>query len=160
MNTGVPNGKQFLTILTIVHLAMFGTMIGLGVIMFAIAQDPEFKFDTNKDPFFYIIPIASILGPYLGYAIFNRQLKGLELHSTLSKKLGSYQAASLIRFALIEMAIFLCVIAFLSSDNLLYLTIAAALALYFWTLKPRKTQIERRLAFTSDQRREFDASFH
>ncbi|MGW9685709.1 MFS transporter [Flagellimonas sp. 2504JD1-5] len=84
---------------------------------------------------YLLIPISAI---FLGNVLYKQQLKNVDRGLNMEDKIGTYQTASLIRWALLEGAAFL--ILFLKKELLL---IGVFLILYMIFLKPSEEGIKR-----------------
>jgi len=69
--------------------------------------------------------------------------------------LAGYQAASLIKYALLEGPALLNIIWFSLTGNLLYLTIGGVMILFLFIQRPKAEKIEKELELKSDHKRQF-----
>ncbi len=124
--------------LKIIHMAMFlGTALMyflLGKITSELLKIPQL--DSSSIPFLLIPIIAYFLSNFL----FKSQLKQINPKDKLESKLPIYQSASIIRWAILEGAAFIIVIA---SPNLILFGIP--ILLYFVSLRPTEERIRTEL---------------
>ncbi len=117
-----------------------GLTLGIAVAYFILGdlQTLEFlkipKIETST--FIYLlIPIAAI---FLGNILYKQQLKNIANNLTLEEKIGTYQTASLIRWAMLEGAAFF--ILFAKKE---FVLIGLFLIFYLVFLKPSEEGMKR-----------------
>jgi len=74
--------------------------------------------------------------------MFKKQLDLAVAKSSLNEKLGGYQTALIIRFALLEGPSLFGIVSYLLSGNLLFLAISGLIILYFITIRPTRDKVE------------------
>lgn len=99
---------------------------------FDFFQIPEIESSTYP---FLLIPVAAI---FLGNFLYKQQLKNADKRLPLEDKIGVYQTASLIRWAVVEGAAF--VILFVKPE---LIVIGLLLIVYLVFLKPSKEGMKR-----------------
>ena len=120
----------------IIHLAIFaGTLL---VYIFAGDLSLEKLGQMPKVDFFIAIPIAAIV---LSNVLFRSQLKQIDPKADAENKMEIYQAASIIRWAVLEGAAFL--ILFLRPEYILF---GFILIVYLGSLRPTEEKIRVQLA--------------
>ncbi len=127
--------KPLLQTLTILHSTL---TIGLvAFTLFVYFQNPSFIVQTDfNDPSVYIVPIVAVMGYFLSKFLFQKQLQEVRLEGTLKTKLGKYQTASLIQYALLEGPAFLALFIYYANGNAFYLIIGLSLLAYLIALRP------------------------
>lgn len=147
--------RSFLKTLTIIHTALCAGLILFAV--FAYYQNDDFT--ARMDPqaiFIYLVPIVAVAGYFLSQVLFKKQIQAISSEEQLSAKLGKYQSASLIKYALLEGPGFLALIAYFWSGNALYLVIAIALVAYLFVQRPTAEKIKKGLPLTLKEQKQFD----
>ena len=108
--------------------------------------------------FIYLVPVVAAGGYFISQFLFAKQLRTVTRDQKLSVKLATYLTASLLKYALLEAAGFLALIAYYLSGNALHLTIAIALVAYLFVQRPTADKIKKHLPLTLDEERLFDAT--
>jgi amino acid transporter len=128
--------KEKFKIIKTMHLFL---VAGLAIAYFLIGDLESMNFLEYKEiaasNFIYIVVpiIAIILGNYL----YKDQLKNVDKRLKLAEKIGTYQTASLIRWAIIEGAAF-----FILFYNTEFVLIGMLLILYMLFLKPSEQKMK------------------
>jgi hypothetical protein len=128
--------KEKLKIIKTMHLFL---VAGLAMAYFLIGDLESMNFleykEIDASNFIYIVVpiIAIILGNYL----YKDQLKNVDKRLKLEEKIGTYQTASLIRWATIEGAAF-----FILFYNTEFVLIGMLLILYMLFLKPSEQKMK------------------
>ena len=119
------NFKQYFFILRLLHLAMTAAVVILGFIVhFVLIPVSDFTPNENTALFINIAAAYLAIAVALSYWLFGVRLNVAKQQSSLSDKLNSYRAATILRFALIEGAALLTVVFYLLTGNLVLLGIA------------------------------------
>jgi hypothetical protein len=120
------NFKQYFSILRLLHLAMTAAVLILGLVAhFVLVPAPDFQPNENGTLFVNIAAAYLAIAVALSYWLFGLRLNVAKQQSSLSDKLNTYRAATILRFALIEGAALLTVVFYLLTGNLVLLGIAA-----------------------------------
>ncbi|MDT7830722.1 hypothetical protein RQM65_18780 [Pricia sp. S334] len=147
--------KIFLKILTIIH-----TTLTAGLLIFAIFayyQNQDFIARMDRQSLFtYIVPIVAAAGYFLSQWIFKKQLEAITEQEQLSLKLGKYQTASILKYAVLEGPGLLALLAYLWTGNALHLVIALALIVYLFVQRPNAEKIKRELPLNLEEQKQFD----
>lgn len=147
--------KTLLKILSIIHMALCAGLMLLAI--FVSFKNGDFTARMNRqDIFIYIVPIVAAAGYFLSQLVFKKQLESISRDVNLSIKLGKYQIASVIKYALLEGPGFLALMAYFWSGNALYLVIAIALIVYLFVQRPTVAKIKKELPLTSEEEKQFD----
>lgn len=147
--------KTFLKTLTTIHMTLCGGLMLLGILVYY--NNGKFTAHMNpQDIFIYIVPIAATAGYFLSQLLFQKQVQAISIEAALSAKLGKYQSASLIKYALLEGPGFLALIAYYWSGNALYLVIAIALTAYLFVQRPTAAKMRKALPLTLEEQKQFD----
>ena len=133
--------------LKIIHLAMLG---GLGMFCaasFLIAPQVIWDLNATEAPFFLVVPAAILGGLVMSTLLFKQQLNGLMAKETRDEKIVGYQAACIVKWALLEGPSTVGLVAFIITGNAYYFSLALLLILYFILQKPtlHKMQTELQL---------------
>lgn len=139
------NITAFLSVITRIHL-----MLVIGLLLFIIVVPLQrnsynikwFDFDNN---FYYIVPIASILGIIVGQLLYKARKTIALAKDNLTEKLVGLQGAYTAKFMLIEVPAFSGVVGYVFSGNYLYILMIVAMLLYLYLQKPNKEKIRSEL---------------
>ncbi len=147
--------KTFIKTLTLIHTVLCVGLLGFAI--FVYYQNGGFTARMNQqDMFIYIVPILAAAGYFLSQLVFKKQIEAISEEEKLSTKLGKYQIATLIKYALLEGPGFLALIAYFWSGNALYLVIAVALITYLFVQRPTVNKIKKELPLTLEEQKQFD----
>lgn len=148
--------KKFVEILSIIHIVLCA-----GLILFAFfvyLKNSEFTARMNQqDILIYIVPIVAAAGYFLSQLVFKKQIASISREEKLSVKLGKYQIASLIKYALLEGPGILALMAYFWSGNALYLVTGLALIVYLFVQRPKAERIKKELPLTLEEQKQFDS---
>lgn len=148
--------KQFIAVLTILFLGIL-----FGVIVFTVVIITQFNpgyllvFDTSN-PFFFIVPLAYLGGIFLGKTLLNKKIASIQKLAGLKAKLLHFQSGYILSLALIEMPVFVALIAYMQASDVYYLFMAGLGILYFLTLFPTKEKIKFLLNLSANEALQFD----
>jgi len=134
--------KSFMRILSLIYIAMMLGLLFFIVLSYSQGGNP-IGFSDNGDLWLYVVPLIAMISYFGGDFIFNRTLSNIAEKSSLKQKLTHYLRASIIRYAFLEGAAFIGVIAYRENHNIFYLVIVASLILYLIKLRPTKEGIIR-----------------
>lgn len=146
---------SFVRTLSIIHTVLLVALIAFGI--FTYYQNSSFIARMNpQDLFIYIVPVVAAAGYFLSQLLFKKKLATISKEDKLQIKLGKYQTASLIKYALLEGAGFLALMAYYWSGNALHLVIAIALIAYLFVQRPTADKIKKELPLTFDEQKQFN----
>ena len=139
----------YLKTITIIHAALLMGQVLFGIVSYSIAVNPAVNLKPANDPLFYIVPVVIIAGIFVGTFLFRQQLAKLnDNSSTLKEKLGVYQTALIIRYALSEGPSLLGIVAFFTTGNLFYLLLVGFNVIWFIWIRPTKDKIKEDLSLS------------
>jgi len=150
-----PNNPSLKT-LSIIHLALCSGVFIFGFIMFSKTNSTEIILDDSNDIFKYIIPSAAIIAIFLSNFLFKSQLNSISENAELKEKLVKYQSASIIKYAVLEGVALFSIVTYTSTNNFLYLLIAACLLLYLIFQRPTSSKIISDLDLKGNEKQEFE----
>ncbi|HDZ15052.1 MAG TPA: hypothetical protein ENH60_09185 [Pricia sp.] len=110
---------------------------------------------NQKDIFIYIVPIIAAGGYFLSQLVYKKRLLTITQEEKLSIKLGKYQVAAILKYAIIEAPGILALLAYFWSGNALYLVIAIALIIYLFAQRPTVDKIIKELPLTHEEQKTF-----
>ncbi len=146
---------SFLKTNLILFLGFLGGQIALMIVSVMLVDDAYINVEDTREFLFYAVPFAAVLCFFGGNYMYKQKLNPTNINTSLKEILTNFQTATLLRYATIEAAALFSIIIFINTHNLYYLLIAMVMVLYFITLKPTKTLMEKDIPFTLEQRREF-----
>ncbi len=149
------NSKKSLQTLKILHLSLLAGPIAYAV--FAYLQKQSFNAQMDADSMFtYVVPITALIGYFAGTFLFQRRIQSIKKNDTLPTKLGTYQTALLVKYALLEGPAFLALVAYHLNGNALHFVIAISLIVYIYAQRPTKKQLFNELPLNLEERKSFD----
>lgn len=149
------NIQRFIQTLKLIHISLVAGLTIFSLI--AYVQNKGFNADINTNStLLYIVPITALLGYFGSQLFFKKMLSNVQISDSLEQKLGKYQTASIIKYALIEGPAFIALFVYYATGNALPLVIAVCLLVYLFVQKPTKDKIIKSLDLKSDQRRALD----
>ena len=128
--------KEKIKTLRLIHLAL---LIGMIVAYTILGELYKLEFlmfpqvDTSSI-LFLVVPMAAI---FMSNMLFKQQLKQADKRTPLEEKMGLYQTASIIRWAILEGAAFL--VLFLKPE---FIVVGLLVILYFAFLRPSENSIK------------------
>lgn len=148
--------KSFLNTLSILHLAFFGSVLGLAIVSYVLVENHTLDIETIDLTFFTVVLVLSLFGVLGGNIIKKNVLETAKSKNSLREKLGIYQTASLIRYATLEAPAFLAIVFYILTEQFLFLLIALALMFYFISLRPTKSRITSELLLNREDQMQFN----
>jgi hypothetical protein len=130
--------KEYLRSTQIVHLAMLlGQVFFAGVSLFVVYMNGASLTDANTVNIFLIVEILiASTSTYASRFLFAQKLKTIEFNVSLSEKLGIYNSANIIRWALLEGPSFMSIILYFLTGQILFMIISLAIMSYFVMIRP------------------------
>jgi hypothetical protein len=106
-----------------------------------------------------IVSVAVTFGSAgTGYFIFSRMLRNIREDQPLTKKLGTYRAASLIKYAMIEAPVLLNTLFYLLTGAVTFIYLTVILLLVYLTDRPSAQKIMERLPLSPEERTILDTN--
>lgn len=137
------NFKQYFSILRLLHLSMMAAVIIFGLIThFVLIPVQDFKPNDYAALFINIAAVYLAIAVALSYWLFGLRVQAAKQQNSLSDKLNTYRAATIIRFALIEGALLLTVVFYLLTGNLVLLGIAGVGLVVLALLHPNPVKLK------------------
>lgn len=149
------NPRRFLKAITTIHLAMLMAQV-LFLIVVIYLNSTRGIVQPSENIFLYVAPAIGVLGVLLSNLLFKSLLNKIKAKESLREKIMAYQAAILVRLALLEGPSLFGIITYLLTGNLLLLSVPVLLILYFLTLRPSKESVLNDLDLSFDHTREFN----
>ncbi len=129
--------------MNILHLAMLAVLVAFSLISTYLVYSGNFTPSMQENQ--QLLQVAALalagLGIFFGNRIFKSRLMDIQNMPTLKEKIGFYQSANIVRWALIEGAALFSIVCFLLTSNYAFLALAVALIILFMVLKPTKEKI-------------------
>ncbi|MCR9183496.1 MAG: hypothetical protein NXH73_11280 [Flavobacteriaceae bacterium] len=148
--------KSFVNTLTIMHLAFFGSVLGLAIVSYVLVENHTLDLENIDLTFFIVLLVLSLFGVLGGNIIKKNVLKTAKLKNSLREMLGTYQTASLIRYATLEAPALLAIVYYILTEQFLFLLIAIALMGYFLSIRPTKSKIALELQLNREEQMQFN----
>lgn len=147
--------KSFLRTTSIIHFALVAGVLIFGFVMFSITENQKLDLSYTGDVMFFIVPIMAIAGIFVGNYLYENTIKELVSKNTLREKLGGFQTASVIKYALLEGPALLGLVAFMNEENQYFLIISILLVGWLIMQRPTRDKIERDLMLEGTLKNEF-----
>ncbi|MFB0494584.1 hypothetical protein ABID99_000821 [Mucilaginibacter sp. OAE612] len=142
--------------ITIIHLALVAGQILFGIVVFAIGKQQPLN--PKNDALIYVMP-AIALGCFLVSMLLPKNMIGnIKNDQPLLAKLKLYQTAFIIRMALLEGPSLFGIVCFLLTNNVVFISISAALVLYAIYQRPTRQKIEDDLNLGYEEKAEFEGT--
>ena len=154
------NPKALLNLLELIHYIFSLSLVGFGLYLLWSGIDWYLKLDRLEYKFPFMVPLVSILGIFLSYYLFKKQLEAIPESSELGSKVTAYYTASLVKFACLEAPGFLALFAAQETGNIIYLAFAALVMLFLIIGRPTKGKAIRQLKLSSALRQELDSNLN
>lgn len=141
-------------------LSLIHAFLCVGIGMFAIytyLQNRSFSASiVETDIFIYVVPLVAMIGYFTSKLIYQKQIQKISKEDSLVKKLQEYQAASLVKYALIEGPAFLALFAYYMNGNAMHLVIAMSLLVYLFFQRPTLVKLKLELPLNLVEKKEFN----
>ena len=146
-NATTPDEKSaaVLKTLKILHIAMLGGLGMFSAASFFIAEHVIWDLNAMDDPFFLVVPASILGGLVFSTLLFKQQLNGLMTKDTNEEKIAGYQAACIVKWALMEGPSTVGLAAFIITGNAYYFSLALLLILYFILQRPSQQKMRTEL---------------
>ncbi len=136
--------KTFIKTLSSIHFSLLAGLLGFAA--FAYWQQDGFVAGIDReDIFIYIVPIFAAIGYFLGKTLYQKSIQKIAKEESIVSKLGKYQTASIIKYALIEGPALIALVGYFLKGNAMHLVIALFLILYLFTQRPTKHKLTTEL---------------
>ncbi|SDT54711.1 hypothetical protein SAMN05216490_3982 [Mucilaginibacter mallensis] len=149
--------KTFLRTITIIHLALLVGQVIFSVLVFTITKSTFIDLTNTKDPFLFVAPILAVACFIASNFMYKLRLSEAINKPTLKGKLMGYQAALIIRCALLEGPSLFGIVTYMVTRNFLFLLISGLIILYFITIRPTKDKIANDLNLDYEDKMQFDS---
>ncbi len=145
--------KIFIKTLSTIHFSLLMGLMGFAA--FAYWKQGGFVAGIDGEDFFmYMVPIFAATGYFIGKTLYQKGLRQIAKEEPLAAKLGKYQTASILQYALIEGPAILALVAYFLNGNAMHLAIAAFLIVYLLSRRPTKEKIAHELQLTPQEKQE------
>lgn len=147
--------NTLLRTLPIIHLFMvMGLVIFTGIVYW---NNPNFNTVMNSDDILiYLVPIIAVIGYFASKSIFQNLVNTIARNEGFQNKLGRYQMATIIKYALLEGPALLALIGYYLNGNMLLLVIALCLIIYLFSQRPTRKRVLEDLKLTLEEQKELD----
>ncbi len=147
--------KKFLSTFNIIHLALVAGVFVFGLMVYMQTKEQELILSYSGDVIFFVVPFMAIAGIVVGNFLYAKNIKKLDSKTTLLEKLNGFQAASIIRYALLEGPALLGIVAFMNDGNQYFLIISLILLAWLIAQRPTRDKVERELKLEGRLKTEF-----
>ena len=141
-------------VLKIIHAALVLGLLVFGAAAYFSGEGFGTQFSVEGDYYIYLVPSIAVLAYFGSKLLFKQELSKIDNSEVVKQKFAKYQAASILKFALIEGAALLALFQFMSTRYSLYFTIAICLIVYLAFQNPTKNKLIQDLNLRSDEQKE------
>ncbi len=150
--------KKDLKLLSVIHgLFLLGILI-LGSFIYMQGTTIVSGVSAKDGIFIYLVPLTAMFAYFGGEFVFNKMLSPIKREASLNQKFKVYLKASVLRMGLLEGASLVGIFAYSKHNNIFYLVITVALALYLLKIRPNKKKVVQDLSLNSEEERQFIAN--
>jgi len=139
MNKTIVTPKSYFRLLNILFAALLiGQILFAAIAVFVNYTQPIASPFTPElqQLFLIIVPVVAVVNIAISYFIFTVKIKAIRNETEWRRRLESYQAALIMRYALMEMPSLLAIVIFMLTGNYLFLGVMAAMVLLLLYIKP------------------------
>lgn len=154
--TAQPTPSSFIRTLTIIHLGLLAGPFFFGMVAYFQTENTYLDYTNTTDVFMIVVPLFAVTAIFMGNLLFRQMMKSAIQTDGLRLKLARFQTASLVKYALIEGATLIGIVAFLNTSNLTYFYISGVLILFLYLLRPTKDKIEQGLELKGEEKAQFN----
>ena len=145
--------KTFFYSLQILFFAMIAGLVLFAIVAYYLNMTEQGAKDPSLNGMFYfIVPSTLVLGIIGGQYLSNAKFQAAKEAPNLSAKLEGFRTGMILRYATIEGPGMLAIVAYLLTNNFLYLVIGLAGILFFLRHQPTKDRAIEVLDLDSSER--------
>lgn len=158
------NSRQYLRSLKTLHTALLLGMIAFSVTGVTLMMSASIFPEDNKslhDIMKFVVPVVSVIAFLYSGILFKKKTDELKNGSNLSLgfRLNGYRTASLLRWVLLESAVFLSLIALLLTKEYYYAIFIFLLLVFFFLYAPSAEKIKTQLELNSQEQALLDDDY-
>jgi hypothetical protein len=148
------NVKQYFTSLNVLFLALLGGQIIFAALAFYLVSSGSFATGKQDLTMVYLVAaIFAVMGGVAGSIIMtNKQLSAIRPLPGLKEKLEKYQAALVVKYALLEGPAFFSIVCYLLTGYYLFLVLVAVVIAVFIDNRPSEAKVIRDLELEGKER--------
>lgn len=145
--------KSLLFTLTIISLAPVVVLVFFSVIVVFLHTSGQLsRADDLKEIFLYIVPIVTVIGLTAAYLAYKFAINKINASLSLHEKLLKYQAAFMVRMALLEVVGLFAAIASFLTGYFYFLICPLLITVLFILLRPTPYGITEDLNLTQEEK--------
>ena len=143
---------QYIKSNNILFLALLGGQMFFGFLIVFLEPTFDISLETAvKELLLIMLSIFAIAAFLASHLLFKMRINAIRKIADLPRKLRYYRSAIIIRFALLEMAFFMSLIAYLLLSEILFLVLAGLVLLWFVMQRPTVQKISTDLNLTHEE---------
>lgn len=150
-----PSVAQYIKTLSFLHVVITATPLIMGVLFYFQAEGRTLFLSPTMDIPLALVTAVGLFGALLGEFLFKRMTRVLSQEIGLKEKLGRYQTASIMKYALIEGAALFAMVSFSNTGNGLYAIIGLLLVVHLVLQRPNLAKIGQRLRLKGEEKAQF-----
>ncbi len=147
--------SQYIRTQVAIHLGFLLAISSLAMFGIAYIDIWELSYNYTEDPFVLVVPMFAIIGVAVSNFMFRKQLDILKKTASFKEKLGGYQTAVLIKYAILEAPALFSLVLFINTENLLFLIIGVVMLFYLFMQRPTKEKLINDLYLNGEMRASF-----
>lgn len=134
--------KQLKT-LRIIHIALLVEALIFFAIAFFLNKDTELVWMNSENPDLFLIGLVAIIGSAMSaFIVYRFMLNSVRSKEPKEERLKAYYFAAIVRMALLDAAITMCIVFFLIDKAWIYALILSFLILVYLSMFPTQQRIE------------------
>ncbi len=146
------NNTSELKAITILHLSLLLGQLFFCITALILVYINKFHFlqlQNNSQEISAMCVVAAVTCYLTANSLFTKKLQEInENYKPLEERLNDYRAVSILRWAIFEFAVLLCIILFLITSNYVAIVIAGLLMLVFLGMRPTSQKISSQLGIS------------
>ena len=151
---------NYLSFLSIIHLALLGGQISFGVTAFVLDftgfLDMSF---IEQESMLMVAVTVLVFSSLLGSSfLFKTKLNGIRQKESLQAKLAAYRSLLIIKFALLEIPSFFALVCFILTGEVLFIGLAGLVVIAFVFNRPTRFTITKDLELSKKEQEVLDGS--
>lgn len=144
MKTKTQTSKEYFKMLSLIYFALIIMQLVFGVVAY-IYTITGGSITTQggelRRIFIYIVPLVVIVGFSSSNIFFKSKMIAIKTKSVLAEKTAAYRGTLILRYALLEAPYFFAIVAYLLTNDLIFLGFGALIIVFFLTIRPTREAV-------------------
>ena len=142
---------QYFKSLNLLHYALAAGQLLFAILAFILQKENWFIISAGTDALRYAVSLVAIMGVTGGAIQYKKQADNIQTKKNLSQKLNAYRSAVITRDAFFEFPSLFAVVAFILTNEILFLTLAGSLITLFVYVRPAKERVIKDLQLSAEE---------